>query len=76
MCTGLKRNDFSFRKGEEENGRKRESLGELQLSDATAALVSADGARLQHLLHFLSFLAVSLSVLLAPFSLLSLPGTF
>lgn len=76
MCTGLKRNDFSFRKGEEENGRKRESLGELQLSDATAALVSADGARLQHLLHFLSFLAVSLSVLLTPFSLLSLPGTF
>lgn len=74
MCTGLKRNDFSFRKGERE--RKRESLGELQLSDATAALVSADGARLQHLLHFLSFLAVSLSVLLTPFSLLSLPGTF
>lgn len=67
MCTGLKRNDFSFRKGE------KESLGELQLSDATAALVSADGARLQHLL---SFLAVSLSVLLTPFSLLSLPGTF
>lgn len=58
------------------SGRERESLGELQLSDATAALGSADGARLQNLLHFLSFLAVSLSVRPTPFSLQSLPGTF